>query len=177
MDALRRLRGQRGLPELARQVLEAVRDGLAVHDPDGRLVAWSAGARTITGWSREQAAGRFPRGLPDGRAELPGGRVVEARRSTLHCHGRRWTATLFSATVEGDTAARATAARHAAGGPARRRAPDPGEATREWPVPALWQAEALRREAEALRREAKAHIKTVQIRLAAGHLPREMVQD
>ncbi len=115
MDALRRLRGSRDLPGLARRVLEVVRDGLALHDPEGRLVAWSAGAQAITGWSREQAAGRFPRSLPDGRAELPGGRVVEARRSTLHRRGRHWTVTVFSVTSERGTAVRGGHRRLAAG--------------------------------------------------------------
>jgi diguanylate cyclase (GGDEF)-like protein len=77
-------------------VVEAMRDGLAIHDDAGRLVAWNPAAESITGWHRDEAEDRFPASLADGLAELGEGRWVEVRHFPLLRRGRTYRATLFT---------------------------------------------------------------------------------
>ncbi len=81
---------------VAGQVLEGMRDGLAIHDGTGRLVGWNRAAGEITGWSREEAAFHLARTLPEGLVDLGGGRWVELRRIPMRRRGRTLSATLFT---------------------------------------------------------------------------------
>jgi diguanylate cyclase (GGDEF)-like protein len=81
---------------LAAGVVEAMRDGLAIHDDAGQLVEWNPAAEAITGWSRDEVGDRFPPGLPEGLAELDRGRWVEVRHFALVQRGRTYRATLFT---------------------------------------------------------------------------------
>ncbi len=95
--ALRRRR----LPALAKYVIETMRDGLAVHDHEGRLLGWNPGARAITGWSAAEAEERFPTSLPLGEAVVElAGRQVATRRVDFSDRGEDWIVTLFSQLVE-----------------------------------------------------------------------------
>ena len=67
----------------AQELVQHLREGVAVHDADGRLVEWNAAATTITGWTRAEAAERFPRALPDGLHEIEPGRWIDTRCLTL----------------------------------------------------------------------------------------------
>ncbi len=90
---------RRRLPALAKHVIETMRDGLAVHDSEGRLLGWNPGARAITGWSAAEAEEHFPAGLPlgDSVIDLAGQRVA-VRRFDLSERGEHWIITLFSLT-------------------------------------------------------------------------------
>jgi diguanylate cyclase (GGDEF)-like protein len=77
-------------------VVEAMRDGLAIHDDAGRLVEWNAAAASITGWAKDEVGDRFPPGLPEGLVELGQGRWVEVRHFPLVRRGRTYRATLFT---------------------------------------------------------------------------------
>src|SRR5688572_1586170 len=58
-------------PALASAVVASMRDGLALHDSNGRLVLWNPAAEAITGWRQDEVArrGRFPADLPEGLVE------------------------------------------------------------------------------------------------------------
>jgi diguanylate cyclase (GGDEF)-like protein len=73
-----------------------MRDGLAIHDDTGRLVEWNPAAESITGWSRDEVADRFPPGLPEGLVELSPGRWVEIRHFAVARRGRTYRGTLFT---------------------------------------------------------------------------------
>ena len=73
-----------------------MRDGLAVHDPAGRLVAWNPAAAAITGWSREEAADRLAAHLPAGLVELAPGRWIDVRHFSYRRGRRTYAATLFT---------------------------------------------------------------------------------
>jgi diguanylate cyclase (GGDEF)-like protein len=81
---------------LAVGVVDAMRDGLAIHDDAGTLVEWNPAAETITGWTREDAADRFPVDPVEGLTELGPGRWVEVRRFPIVRRGRTYRATLFT---------------------------------------------------------------------------------
>jgi len=51
---------------LEAQLADAMRDGLAVFDPSGRLVRWNSSARAITGWTPGEAGQRGLAALPAG---------------------------------------------------------------------------------------------------------------
>lgn len=94
--ALRRRR----LPALAKFVIETMRDGLAVHDREGRLLGWNPGARALTGWPAAEAEQRFPTGLPLGGTVVTlGDRQVVMRRFDFSDHGEDWIVSLFSEAV------------------------------------------------------------------------------
>ncbi len=54
-----------GLSRLAESTVDAMRDGLALHDATGHLVGWNPAAERITGWQREMAALRLSPTLPE----------------------------------------------------------------------------------------------------------------
>jgi PAS domain S-box-containing protein len=85
-----------GTAALAEHVIAAMRDGLALHDPQGRLIGWNPAAMAITGWTRDVAATRWAADLPEGLVDLGGGQWVEVRRIMLSYYGRPYTATLFT---------------------------------------------------------------------------------
>ena len=96
---LRRLRGLLSgwaAPSLAEEVVAGMRDGVALQDDVGRLVAWNPAARVLTGWSDEEAAARLRAGLSDGVVELAPGRWVDVRRFPVTRRGRTFHATLLS---------------------------------------------------------------------------------
>jgi diguanylate cyclase (GGDEF)-like protein len=81
---------------MAAEVVDAMRDGLAIHDADGRLVEWNPAARSITGWAAEEIGDRFPPDLPEGLVEIAPGRWVEIRHFPIERRGRHYAATLFT---------------------------------------------------------------------------------
>jgi signal transduction histidine kinase len=82
------------LPLLAEHVVDATSDGVAVHDATGGLVGWNPAAVTLTGWSRQDAARRFP-AERDGLVDLGDGRWVSIRRATVR-YGDTYTVCVFS---------------------------------------------------------------------------------
>ena len=121
--ALRRRR----LPALAKFVIETMRDGLAVHDREGRLLGWNPGAGALTGWSAAEAQERFPAGLPLGETVVTlAGRQVAMRRFDFSDRGEDWIVSLFSGTAAGEPA-RGAAPRPAASGLAAPGLAAPGE--------------------------------------------------
>jgi diguanylate cyclase (GGDEF)-like protein len=78
------------------QVVAQMRDGLAVHDASGRLVAWNPAAAAITGWSFDEVGGRFPAALPEGLVDLGAGRWVDVRHTRVQQDGRPVQVTLFA---------------------------------------------------------------------------------
>jgi PAS domain S-box-containing protein len=85
-----------GTAALAEHVVAAMRDGLALHDLQGRLVGWNPAAMAITGWTRDVAATRWAADLPEGVVDLGGGQWVEVRRALLSYYSQPYTATLFT---------------------------------------------------------------------------------
>ena len=83
------------LPLLAEHVVDATSDGVAVHDATGGLVGWNPAAVTLTGWSRQDAARRFP-AERDGLVDLGDGRWVSIRRATVRRYGDTYTVCVFS---------------------------------------------------------------------------------
>ena len=73
-----------------------MRDGLAVHDGAGHLVAWNPAAAAITGWSMEEVGDRFPAGLPEGLVDLGAGRWVDVRHTQVQHEGEPLQVTLFA---------------------------------------------------------------------------------
>jgi PAS domain S-box-containing protein len=89
-----------GLSKLAEGTVDAMRDGLALHDANGALVGWNPAAERITGWPRETALQRLSPGLPDGAIELGEGSWVDVRHFTVHQNGYQYQATLFTDVTE-----------------------------------------------------------------------------
>ncbi len=89
-----------GLSKLAEGTVDAMRDGLALHDANGVLVGWNPAAERITGWPRETAAMRLTPGLSEGTVELDYGRWVDVRHFTVHQNGYQYEATLFTDVTE-----------------------------------------------------------------------------
>ena len=72
-----------------------MRDGLALQDPDGRVVEWNPAAAAITGWSSDDAADHLAT-LHAGLVELAPGRWVDIRHFPVVRRGQTYRATLFS---------------------------------------------------------------------------------
>jgi PAS domain S-box-containing protein len=89
-----------GLSRLAEGTVDAMRDGLALHDAVGTLVGWNPAAERITGWPREMAALRMSPTLAEGMVELPDGKWVDVRHFTVRQNGYRYMATLFTDVTE-----------------------------------------------------------------------------
>jgi PAS domain S-box-containing protein len=89
-----------GLSRLAESTVDAMRDGLALHDATGHLVGWNPAAERITGWGREMAALRLSPTLPGGIVELPDGKWVDVRHFTVRQNGYHYLATLFTDVTE-----------------------------------------------------------------------------
>jgi diguanylate cyclase (GGDEF)-like protein len=87
---------QTSLPNLDSQLAEAMRDGLAVFDPSGRLVEWNSSARAITGWTPGAAARRGLAGLPGGVVQIGEGKWVDVRHLAIDRGGEPHTAVLFT---------------------------------------------------------------------------------
>ncbi len=85
-----------GLSKLAEGTVDAMRDGLALHDAAGDLVGWNPAAEQITGWPREMAALRLSPNLPEGTVELSHGNWVDVRHFTVRQNGYNYQATLFT---------------------------------------------------------------------------------
>jgi diguanylate cyclase (GGDEF)-like protein len=86
----------RSLFAVTEQVVEQMREGVAVHDRAGRLVAWNPAAVAITGWPMEEAVDRFPPRLPEGMIDLGGGRWVDVRHAHVPHDGAALLVTLFA---------------------------------------------------------------------------------
>jgi len=89
-----------GLSRLAESTVDAMRDGLALHDATGHLVGWNPAAERITGWQREMAALRLSPTLPEGMVELPDGKWVDVRHFSVRQNGYHYMATLFTDVTE-----------------------------------------------------------------------------
>ncbi|TMB66032.1 MAG: PAS domain S-box protein [Chloroflexi bacterium] len=89
-----------GLSRLAEGTVDAMRDGLALHDATGHLVGWNPAAERITGWRREMAALRLSPTLPEGMVELPDGKCVDVRHFSVRQNGYHYLATLFTDVTE-----------------------------------------------------------------------------
>jgi PAS domain S-box-containing protein len=89
-----------GLSKLAEGTVDAMRDGLALHDANGVLVGWNPAAERITGWSRETASLRLSASLSEGTVELDFGHWVDVRHFTVHQNGYQYEATLFTDVTE-----------------------------------------------------------------------------
>ena len=89
-----------GLSRLAESTVDAMRDGLALHDATGNLVGWNPAAERITGWRREMAALRLSPTLPQGIVELPDGKWVDVRHFSVRQNGYHYLATLFTDVTE-----------------------------------------------------------------------------
>ena len=104
-----------GLSRLAESAVDAMRDGLALHDATGKLVGWNPAAEQITGWPREMAAVRLSPTLPEGMVELPDGKWVDVRHFTVRQNGYHYLATLFTDVTDrmrSDTALRESEERY-----------------------------------------------------------------
>lgn len=77
---------------LEAQVVDAMRDGLAIFDPAGNLVRWNSSARAITGWTPGEAAQRGLAAMPQGVIEIRDGKWADAR----HLQIDEGTAVLFT---------------------------------------------------------------------------------
>jgi PAS domain S-box-containing protein len=89
-----------GLSKLAEGTVDAMRDGLALHDANGILVGWNPAAERITGWPRETAALRLSPNLSEGTVELDYGHWVDVRHFKVHQNGYQYEATLFTDVTE-----------------------------------------------------------------------------
>jgi len=89
-----------GLSKLAESTVDAMRDGLALHDAAGNLVGWNPAAERITGWRREMAAVRLSPTLPQGIVELPDGKWVDVRHFSVRQNSYHYLATLFTDVTE-----------------------------------------------------------------------------
>jgi PAS domain S-box-containing protein len=89
-----------GLSKLAEGTVDAMRDGLALHDANGVLVGWNPAAERITRWPREMASVRLSPNLAEGTVELDQGNWVDVRHFTVHQNGYQYQATLFTDVTE-----------------------------------------------------------------------------
>jgi diguanylate cyclase (GGDEF)-like protein len=67
----------------ARRLFAEAREGVAVFDADGALVAWNAAARAITGWDQAAASTHDLLAIGAGMLEIRAGKWVDVRRSTV----------------------------------------------------------------------------------------------
>jgi diguanylate cyclase (GGDEF)-like protein len=74
------------------QLVDAMRDGLAVFDPAGNLLRWNSSARAITGWTPGEAGQRGIAALPPGVIQIREGKWADAR----HLQIDEGTAVLFT---------------------------------------------------------------------------------
>jgi len=84
------------LSEFAEHIVNAMRDGIALHDEPGRLIAWNPAAAELTGWSASEAARRDVTGFRQGLVGLDDERWVDVVRLELTRYGRPYTATILS---------------------------------------------------------------------------------
>jgi signal transduction histidine kinase len=84
------------LSEFAEHIVDAMREGIALHDERGRLIAWNPAAVELTGWSAADAAGRDFGQFREGLVGLDGERWVDVVRLELRRYGRPYTATILS---------------------------------------------------------------------------------
>ena len=64
---------------LESQLVDAMRDGLAIFDPAGNLLRWNSSARAITGWTPGEAGRRGLAALPPGVIQIREGKWADAR--------------------------------------------------------------------------------------------------
>jgi diguanylate cyclase (GGDEF)-like protein len=84
------------LARLGGEIVQAMDEGLAVHDEDQQLVGWNAAAEAITGWTADDAARHFGIYLATGLVHLDHGRWIDLRRFRTVHEGREHTVTLFT---------------------------------------------------------------------------------
>jgi putative nucleotidyltransferase with HDIG domain len=85
-----------GMADMAEHIVEAMSDGLAVFDDNGRLVGWNRAAAHVTGWDRERAADLIPHSTPDGLVPLGAGRWVRTQSFSVKRYGKCYRAVLFN---------------------------------------------------------------------------------
>ena len=84
---------------LAALIASGTRDGIAILDPNGKLVFWNAAATAITGWSLAEAAERNIGELvkaPDALIEIRDGKWVELRYSRVEANGQTFLVLMFT---------------------------------------------------------------------------------
>jgi len=84
---------------LAALIASGTRDGIAIVDPDGKLVFWNAAATAITGWSLAQAAEQNIGELvkaPGALIEIRDGKWVELRYSRVEANGQVFLILMFT---------------------------------------------------------------------------------
>ena len=84
---------------LAALIASGTRDGIAILDPNGKLVFWNAAATAITGWSLAQAAERNIGELvkaPDALIEIRDGKWVELRYSRVDANAQTFLVLMFT---------------------------------------------------------------------------------
>lgn len=99
--------GRAGLPPefisegvgLAALIASGTRDGIAILDPDGKLVFWNAAAAAITGWSLAEAAERNLGELvkaPGALIEIHDGKWIELRYSRVESESQTFLVLMFT---------------------------------------------------------------------------------
>ena len=84
---------------LAALIASGTRDGIAIVDPDGKLVFWNAAATAITGWSLAQAAEQDIGELvkaPGALIEIRDGKWVELRYSRVEANDQTFLVLMFT---------------------------------------------------------------------------------
>ncbi len=84
---------------LAALIASGTRDGIAIVDPDGKLVFWNAAATAITGWSLAQAAEQNIGELvkaPGALIEIRDGKWVELRYSRVEANDQSFLVLMFT---------------------------------------------------------------------------------
>ena len=84
---------------LAALIASGTRDGIAILDPNGKLVFWNAAATAITGWSLAEAAERNIGELvkaPDALIEIRDGKWVELRYSRVDANAQTFLVLMFT---------------------------------------------------------------------------------
>jgi len=84
---------------LAALIASGTRDGIAIVDPDGKLVFWNAAATAITGWSLAQAAEQNIGELvkaPGALIEIRDGKWVELRYSRVEANDQTFLVLMFT---------------------------------------------------------------------------------
>jgi diguanylate cyclase (GGDEF)-like protein len=84
---------------LAALIASGTRDGIAILDPDGKLVFWNAAAAAITGWSLAEAAERNLGELvkaPDALIEIHDGKFIELRYSRVESENQTFLVLMFT---------------------------------------------------------------------------------
>jgi len=84
---------------LAALIASGTRDGIAIVDPEGKLVFWNAAATAITGWSLAQAAEQNIGELvkaPGALIEIRDGKWVELRYSRVEANDQTFLVLMFT---------------------------------------------------------------------------------